>query len=159
MKSVAVLSSNYMSQTAIWIGPRLLLSTLHIHHWIRGHPSFEECDIIRKEGNTFDVESEICSHVLSTFSPKVQLVDFSVPNDIGIFKLQDHYPPISDYVNMDWLLERDEMYERYPKAAQKVACVGYSGKIGDQDALKIKNEAAVQLRRTVPQHAFLVSLY
>lgn len=159
VKSVAVMSSTHMTQTAIWIGPRLLLSTLHLHQWIQGYPSNEECDLLRKTGQTFDVESEICSQILSIFSPKVQLLEFSAEEDIGIFKLQDHYPPRSDYVNPDWLLERDEVYERDLKPGWKVACVGYSGKISEEDAVKVKNEAAIQLLKTVPQSALSVSLY
>jgi hypothetical protein len=96
---------------------------------------------------------------LSIFSPKVQLLEFSAEDDIGIFKLQDHYPPRSDYVNPDWLLECDEVYERDLKPGRKVACVGYSGKISEEDAVKVKNEAAIQLQKTVPQSALSVSLY
>ena len=159
VKSVAVMSSAHMTQTAIWIGPRLLLSTLHIHHWIQGLPSNEECDLVRKTGQTFDVESEICSQVLSLHSPKVQLLEFSAEDDIGIFKLQDQYPPREDFVNPNWLMERDEAYEQNLEPGRKVACVGYSGKISEEDARKIKDETSIQLQKDLQQLAFSVSLY
>ncbi|KAL9099348.1 MAG: hypothetical protein Q9163_005139 [Psora crenata] len=159
VRSVAVMSSaaNNMCQTAIWIGPRLLLSTLHFHHWIQGLPSNEECDLVRKSGRTFDVESEIASQVLSSVhSPKVVLLDFSVEDDIGIFKLPDRYPPRSEWVDPDWLTERDELYNNQNLGpGRKVACVGYSGKINDEDKTKIKNEAAIQLRKNLPQSGYL----
>ena len=158
VKSVAVMSSAHMSQTAIWVGPRLLLSTLHLHHWVQGLPSNEECDLVRKSGQTFDVESEICSQVLSVHSPKVQLLEFSVKDDIAIFKLQDCYPPTSDWVNPDWLMERDDAYKQDLNAGRKVACVAYNGKISEGDERKIKDEVASQLQKKLQQLAFSVSL-
>jgi len=159
VKSVAVMSSAHMTQTAIWIGPRLLLSTLHFHHWVQGLPSNEECDLVRKTGQTFDVETEICSQFLSVHLPKVQLLEFSVEDDIGIFKLQDRYPPRSDWVNPDWLMERDDAYRQDLNAGRKVACVVYNGKISEGDTRKIKDEAAIQLQKNLQQFAFSVSLY
>jgi len=159
VKSVAVMSSAHMTQTAIWIGPRLLLSTLHFHHWVQGLPSNEECDLVRKTGQTFDVETEICSQFLSVHSPKVQLLEFSAEDDIGIFKLQDRYPPRSDWVNPDWLMERDDAYRQDLNAGRKVACVVYNGKISEGDTRKIKDEAAIQLQKNLQQFAFSVSLY
>ena len=158
VKSVAVMSSAHMTQTAVWIGPRLLLSTLHFHHWVQGLPSNEECELFRKSGQTFDVETESCSQVLSTHSPKVQLLEFSAEDDIGIFKLQDCYPPRSDWVSPNWLMERDDAYRHDLKAGRKVGCVAYNGNIYEGDARRIKDEAAIQLQKTLPQSAFLVSL-
>ena len=154
VKSVAVMSSAYMTQTAIWVGPRLLLSTLHLHPWVQGLPSNEECDLVRKSGQTFDVETEICSQVLSVHSPKVQLVEFSAEDDIGIFKLQDCYPPRSDWVSPDWLMERDDAYRQNLTAGRKVACVAYDGNINEGDMRKIKDQAAMQLQMTLQQFAF-----
>ena len=158
VKSVAVMSSTQMTQTAIWVGPRVLLSALHLYHWVQGVPSTEECDLVRKTGQVFNVESEICSQVLSSHSPKVQLVEFSIEDDIGIFKLQDCYPPRPDWVDPDWLLDRDDAYIKKLSAGRKVACVGYSGKISEEDAKKIKNEAAIKLQENLQQSAFSVSL-
>ena len=157
VKSVAVMSSANMTQTAIWIGPRLLLSTLHFHHWIQGLPSNEECELVRKTGQTFDVETEIRSEILSVHSPKVQLLEFSAENDIGIFKLQDRYPPRSDWASPDWLMERDDAFRQDLSAGQKVACVAYNGKISEGDARRIKDEAAIQLQKTLQESAYLVS--
>ena len=33
IKAVAVMSSHEMTQSSIWIGPRILSSTLHMHKW------------------------------------------------------------------------------------------------------------------------------
>ena len=145
-----------MTQTAIWIGPRLLLSTLHLYQWVQGLPSDEECELVRKKGLTFDVESEICSQVLSLHSPKVQLVEFSAKDDIGIFKLQENYPPRSEWVNIEWLMDRDEAYKLELKAGCKVACVAFNSKMTGEDRRNIKDEAARQLHQKAPKFALSV---
>ena len=33
IKAVAVMSSHEMTQSSIWIGPRVFLSTVHMHKW------------------------------------------------------------------------------------------------------------------------------
>ena len=152
------MSGVYMIQTAIWIGPPSPV-TLYMPPWVSGLPSSEECDSIRRTGQTFAVESEICSQVLSAHSPKVQLLEHSTEDDIGIFELQDNYPSRSDWVNSDWLMERDHAYTSDLKAGRKVACVGHSGKVGEDDVRKIKREAAIRVHKGLPQSAALVSLY
>ena len=152
VKTVAIMSSAHMTQTATWIRPRLLLSTLHLHHWVQGLPSNEECELVRNTGQTFDVETEYCSQVLSVQSPKVQLLELSAEDDIGIFKLQDRYPPRSDWVSPDWLMERDNAYGQDLKG-RKVACIAYNGRISEGDTRKIKDEAAIQLQKNLPQSA------
>ena len=59
----------------------------------------EECESNRKTGQTFDVESEISSQVLSAHSPKVQLLDFSAEIDIGIIRLQDRFASRENFVD------------------------------------------------------------
>jgi hypothetical protein len=159
VKSVAVMSSKVTTQTAIWVGPRLLLSTLHFRHWIQDQPSNEECELVRKMGETFNVESEICSQVLSEFSPKVQLVKFSAEHDIGLYKLQDHYPSRTEYLDPNWLMECDEAYRANLEDGRNVACVGYSSKISHEDATEVMEQAAIQLQRTLSQFTTQVSLY
>lgn len=153
------MSSKVMAQTAIWVGPRLLLSTLQFRHWIQDQPSHEECELVRKIGETFNVESEICSQVLSEFSPKVQLVEFSAEHDIGLYKLQDHFPSRTEYLNPDWLMECDEAYSANLEDGRSIACVGYNSKISHEDATEVIKQAAIQLQRTLPQFATQVSLH
>jgi hypothetical protein len=114
-------------QSGLWISPRVFVSTLHFHHWIQGTPSTEKCELIHKSGQLFVVGSETCSQIISQFSSKVQLIDFSTKDDLGVFKLQDQYPLQIDHVNPDWLLDRDELYKRDLKPGRKVACIGYKG--------------------------------
>jgi hypothetical protein len=159
VKSVAVMSNKVMTQTAIWVGPRLLLSTLHFRHWIRDQPSHEECELVRKMGETFNVESEICSQVLSEFSPKVQLVEFSAEHDLGLYKLQDHYPSRTEYLDPNWLMECDEAYRANLEDGRNVACVVYSSKISHEDVTEVMKQAAIQLQRTLSQFITQVSLY
>lgn len=121
-----------------------MLSTLHFNILSQGRASKEECEFVRQSSLTFDVESEICSQVLSFHSRKVQLLEFNAEHDIGIFKLLDRYPPISDWIDVDWLLERDKIYELNPIAGSKVACVVYNGPVNEEDARSIRNEATRQ---------------
>lgn len=148
-----------MTQTAIWVGPRLLLSTLHFRHWIQDQPSHEECELVRKMGETFNVESEICSQVLSEFSPKVQLVEFSAEHDIGLYKLQDHYSSRTEYLDPNWLMELDEVYRVNLEDGRNIACVGYNSKISPEDATEVMKQAAIQLQRTLSQSTTKVNLY
>ena len=126
-------------------------------HYIRAceeTPSDEERELVRKNGLTFDVESEVCSQVLSLHSPKVQLLEFSAKDDIGIYELQDNYPSRSTWMNLEWLIERDDVYRLDLKARRKVACVAYNGKVTEEDTRDIRDEAARQLQES----AFSVSL-
>lgn len=147
-----------MSEFGLWVSPRLLLSSLHLYDWPTGGPTFSVCEMLRLSGQTFHVESEITSQVLSENSPKVQLIAFSVEHDVGLFKLQDDCLSNSDWVEIDWLLERDEVVQAKVSPGQKVACVGYSGKVENNDAWEISMEIAVQLRLRLPETASLVSV-
>jgi hypothetical protein len=158
VKSVAVMSSSVMMQTAIWVGPRLLLSALHFRHWIQHQPSREECELVQKMGETFSVESEITSQVFSEFSPKVKLIEFSAEHDVGLYRLLDDYPARTEYLDPNWLLEGDEIRGAYLDG-QNVACVGYNSKISSEDAKEVVARAAIKLERTLQQSITQLSLY
>lgn len=147
-----------MGQSGIWIGPRLLLAALHIHDWIQKYPSREECHLMCQSRQTFHVESEISSQILSDFSPKLQLIHFSEQNDIGIYRLLDQYPPRLDWVRPEFLMERDEVYQQNLSGGRKVACVGFSGAVSQSDQRLIQEEAAMQLQKNLRQIAFSVRL-
>lgn len=158
IKATAVMSSQSKSQSAIWISPRLLLSTLHLYDWNRDDPSFEECERLRIDGETFSVENEISSQVLSKYLPKVQLVRFDVERDIGIFKLQDQFSSSSAFANPDWILEYDQLDNPELKGA-KVACIGYSSKISETDARNVQYAAWIQLQQNIQGLVLSVSLH
>ena len=142
-----------MTQTAIWVGPRLLLSALHFRHWIQDQPSREECELVRDIGQKFSVESEISSQVLSEFSPKVKLIEFSAEHDIGLYRLLDDYPARTEYLDPNWLIECDEAHGAYPDRLN-VACVGYNSKISSEDAV----EVGIRLQ-DAPQSITQLSIY
>lgn len=156
---MAVMSSKVMTQSAIWIGPRLLLSTLRFRHWIKGQPTHEGCDLVRKTNETFSVESEICSLVLSEFSPKVQLIEYSAEHGIGIYRLQDHYSSRTEYGDPDWLVECDEDFNANLENGQNAACVGYNDKISPEDSQEVMKQAAIRLQIIMPQLATQVSFH
>lgn len=84
VRSVAVMRSNTKTQSAVYIGPRLLLSALLFHDWFKREPKRGECQAVIESNQTIAVESEICSQVLSQHSLKVRLVSFDTENDVGI---------------------------------------------------------------------------
>ena len=144
-------------QSGIWVGPRLLLSTLHLCDWAGGNPSIFELERIWSSGQTFEVEYEISSKVMSEYSLKVQLVGFCASNDIGIYQLQTGYPSRVDFVDPDLLLERDEFYRLHPQLRERVACVGFSGSIDATEAVLIRQEAQIQVQQRLQRSACLVS--
>ena len=158
VRSVAVMSSSVMTQSAIWVGPRLLLSALHFRQWIQDKPSYEECLLVQETGEKFIVESEISSQVLSEFSPKVELFGFNAEHNIGIYRLLDEYPARTEYLDPDWLIEGKEIGGAYLEG-RNVACVGYNSKISPEDAIDVVEQAAIQLERTLPQSRTKLSLY
>ena len=159
VKAVCAMSGKYMTQSGLWVGPRLLLSTLHIHTFVQGIPSRGECELIRQSGQTFDVESEISSQVLSTHSPKVQLLDFSAEDDIGIFRLQDSFTPRENFVDPEWLMERNEVYNNHLPPGSNVGCLGYNSRISDDDKRRVTEIAASKLQLELHQFAAMVRFY
>lgn len=157
VRSVAVMASPRTCQSAIWIGPRLLLSTLHLQDWIQGYPSDVQCEHVRRSGMSFAVESEICSQFLSLESSKVQLVQFNTRAEIGIFKLQDGYLSSPDWVDIDWLMEGDEASSL--NEGCQAACIAYNGRVTRQDEKEIKKQAWSRLQQNLPKSAFSVSFH
>lgn len=157
VRSVAVMRSNTKTQSAVWIGPRLLLSALHFHDWFQRDPTRGECQAVLESNQTFTVESEICSQILSQHSLKVRLVSFDTENYVGIFMLDEKYAPRSEWVQLDWLIERDQMYEKGLDAGRKVACIGYNARVSEGDEKKIREETWIQTQRILHQSAFSVS--
>lgn len=103
------------------------------------------------------MESEISSQILSDLSPKVQLIEFSAKDNVGIFRLQGQYPDRAEWVDPMWLMERDEVCGRGLGAGRSVACVAYHEKISEDDSQLIKDVAAVQLLNQLQQGSIRVS--
>ena len=159
MASVGAMRSSAKSQTMLWVGPRVCISTLHMYNWYSGAniPSKQECQLLIDTAQAFDVECEITSQILNEYSPKVCLRAFDIDNDIGIFTLLDVYTSITNYIDPEWLLERDEVYNlKDLNTGRKVGCIGYNSAIGEEDTKMVKAEIARQLQTNLREQAFVV---
>jgi hypothetical protein len=121
--------------------------TLHFHDWIGTFASLSECEQFKQAGVVFPVESEISRQVLTQYSPRVQLVAFNIDNDMGLFRLQDHYPDQSNFIDINWLLERDDAFSDQLPVGSKAACCGYSAAVSAQETREIQDQAAHHLSR------------
>ena len=132
VRSVAVISSCKNTQSALWIGPRLLLSSLHnlVSNVGKDPTRWVLDDGLRRHNYAFEVESEITSQVLCSFSPKVELLKYFLEDDLVIFSLPDEYPPNRNWVEPDWLMQHGDFVFQ---AGRKVACVAYNVSISDTD--------------------------
>lgn len=92
----------------------------------RDPPQSTNCEQFRQRGVSLTVESENSQTILGEYSPRLQLIAFDVDHDVGLFKLQDRYPDQRDFVNIDWLMERDDAYFNDLPVGAKVACCGFS---------------------------------
>lgn len=139
------MASPTKTQPGFWVGPRLFLSTLHFHNWIGEFASINECEQFRQTDVSFTVESEISQTILSEYSPRVQLIAFNVDNDVGLFKLQDKYADQKNFVNIDWIMERDDVYSHQLPTGAKAACCGFSGAISEFQSKQVQDQAAHHL--------------
>lgn len=160
IRSVGVMCGSFpkaTSQSCIWVGPRLLLSTLHFNSWLATFPTADECDVFVKSRTLFRVENEISMQLLGPYSPTVELVSYSVDNDVGLFRLTDRLPDREDFIDHRYLIERDEVYQQQLPPACKAACIGYSGPVPKDEANLIIQQAAYDVHRQVPGAHFPVS--
>ena len=127
------------TQSGFWVGPRLFVSTLHFHTWIGPRASFNECEQCRKSGAAFPVESEISRQLITESSPGAQLVAFDIDNDLALFKLQDQYPDQKDFVDISWILKRDEACNNQLPVESKAACCGYNAAVSEEDSKHIQD--------------------
>ena len=128
-----------MTQSGVWVGPRHFISTLHLHIWIggEGHPSDSELEVMRSSGAIFEMETEICSNVMTEHSPKLKILTWSIPDDLGVFELDAKYPARTEWIDIDLLMERDELNVFGPN--HRVACIGSSGKLTEGESAVVKN--------------------
>lgn len=167
ISSTCVISGPSKNQSGFWIGPRLILSTLHFHNWIDEFPSVNECDQFRQSGISFAVESEITNIILNEYSPRVQLVAFDVDNDVGLFKLQDRFADQKNYVDINWIMEGDDAYSSQLQIGTKAACCGFNGSVSELHSRMIQDQAAQYLSQvplasvscySCPNHSMLEKL-
>lgn len=147
IRSTCVMAHRGATQSGFWVGPRLFVSTLHFHTWIGPGASFNECEQFRQSGVAFPVESEISRKLITESSPRAQLVAFDIDNDLGLFKLQGQYPDQEDFVDISWILERDEAFINHLPVASKAACCGYSDAVSEEDSKHIQDQAAHHLSK------------
>lgn len=159
VRSAVHMTSTTGAQSGFWVGPRLILSTLHIKEWKGKIASYEECEALRKSGEWIYVESEITSKVIDMqHSPVVQLIEYDVEADIGLFRLMDQYPPAHDWVRTSWMWERKEMHEFKTPDREWIACVGYNGRLTRFQKDHMGREWGFNIRRERPDIADIVSL-
>lgn len=162
MRSTGVMTgffNNASAQSCFWVGPRLLLSTLHFNKWTHTDPTTYECDGFLQNAIPLHVETEISTKLLGKLSPTVRLISFSVENDIGLFKLDDTFPDRQDYIDYHWLIERDELVQQDIAPRTKATCVGFSSEIAEAEAIDIGREVMQDLNRQIPQAAVSVSFF
>jgi hypothetical protein len=147
VRSTGVMANGAKSQSGFWVGPRVFLSTLHFHDWIGTFASLGECELFKQAGVVFSVESEISRQVLTQYSPHVQLIAFNIDNDMGLFRLQDHYPDQSNFIDINWLLERDDAFSNQLPVESKAACCGYSAAVSAEESREIQDQAAHHLSK------------
>lgn len=84
---------------------------------------------------------------LCKFYRNFHLHYYSEQNDIGIFRLLDHYPPRVDWVHPKFLMERDEEYPQNLNAGRKVACVGFNGIVSESDGRRLRKKLQFSSRK------------
>jgi hypothetical protein len=133
INSTASLRSPYVTQSGVWVGPRLLISALHMQNWNKvDSPSDEECELLSQQKVRYQVENEISTECLSGDSALVELIKFDVKSDLGIFRLVDEYAPRQSWVEIDNLMERDDSHNLLVKG-DVVGCIGFNGDIKSDD--------------------------
>ena len=158
VRATAVMQGPGGSQSGLWVGPRLLLSTLHLQKWAQDSPTDAELQAYVDSVQLFEVESEITSVVLNNHAPKARLIDFSAKHDLGLFQLLDNYSDTVHHVTADSLIEVDEFYELHPQPGLKAACVGYSGRISESEAAQLRQVAQGVVQQRLQYSANLVSI-
>ncbi len=103
------------------------------------------------------IENEISSKLLSQFSPKVALVAHNIQNDLGLFRLLDQYPPSRNWIDLNWIMDRDELYNSQMHHEQQIGCIGYSNSLSDEDTKKVKDEAEIKALAVMGIKAYDVS--
>lgn len=142
VRATGVMANGATSQSGFWVGPRLFLSTLHFHTWIGMFASFNECEQFRQAGVVFPVATEISRKVLNEYSPRVQLIAFDIGNDVGLFRLQNHFPDQENFIDISWLLEWDDARKNQLQQGSSAACCGFSAAVGEDESKQIQDQAA-----------------
>ncbi|KAL8894766.1 MAG: hypothetical protein Q9207_008419 [Kuettlingeria erythrocarpa] len=120
-------------------------------NWKTSSPTDEECQQVIDSRMTFSVETEINARLLHhTTSPKIQLISAVAKYDLGIFMLLDTYKPRDHWVLPELLMERDEAGQSTLAPGTRMGCVGFSGRINEQDRVRILQNAASQLVDKLP---------
>ena len=98
ISATGYLAGTQGSQTGLWV-----TLVLHIQPWHEGLPTDIECAVVRDLKMSFRVDTEVLCRMLypdSVHSLEVNLVSFSVPEDIAIFKLADPHARATSWVGV-----------------------------------------------------------
>lgn len=127
IQATALMSSKYMTQSALKVGRSIILSTLNFHHWLSDTPSAAEVQMICDRYETFYIDSEVDPSPPSSRSAQAVLVAYSIDNDLGIFKLLDPSKPHETSVPLDWLMEREgPNWKQILSPGRRVGCIAYN---------------------------------
>lgn len=119
-------------ESGIRVGPRLVISTLHMHSWIN-RPSSQECDLLIQNKSTHLVDNETSLELTSEEgSSHFELIGYNVASDLGIFRLKDGFQPHPEWIDIDNLMEEDEV-DTLISPGQMVGCVGFNGPVAPED--------------------------
>ncbi|CAO1605460.1 hypothetical protein XANCAGTX0491_008978 [Xanthoria calcicola] len=138
IRSVGAMAGD-AQQSGLWVGPRHFLSTLHMHRWITGKPTAQECEVIVQAGISFSVETEIHCKLLGTDNdgPKLKLIGTMLEYDLGCFELINGCQDQEIWADLDWFLEREEVEQLNLQPKTQMACIGFNGSIQHHDRILI----------------------
>ena len=91
------------------------------------------------------MKSEISSRAICEYSSRVELLAFNIENDIDIYKLQNQYSNRNNYIDVGWIMNRNEACHNQLSAGVKAACCGFSGLLFEEELKQIQNQAAHHL--------------
>ena len=147
IQATAVMSSKYMTQSALKVGDSIILSTLNFHHWLSDTPSAAEVQIICDRYEIFYIDSEVDPSPPSSRSAQAILVAYSIDDDLGIFKLLDPSKPHEHSVPLDWLMEREgPNWKQILSPGRRVGCIAYNAGTEDRFADEIRCHTGRLLR-------------
>ncbi|KAL8884202.1 MAG: hypothetical protein Q9215_007695 [Flavoplaca cf. flavocitrina] len=147
IQATAVMSSKYMTQSALKVGDSIILSTLNFHHWLSDTPSAAEVQVICDRYEIFYIDSEVDPSPPSSRSAQAILVAYSIDDDLGIFKLLNPSKPHEHSVPLDWLMEREgPNWKQILSPGRRVGCIAYNAGTEDRFAEEIQCHTGRLLR-------------
>ncbi|KAL8995128.1 MAG: hypothetical protein Q9169_005071 [Polycauliona sp. 2 TL-2023] len=155
VRATAMVSSKYMTQSALRVGERILLSTLDFHHWLSDTPSADEVQLFCDTYQLFRIEDKVEVNPPSDGqSVNATLVAYSIDNDLGIFRMQDPHETHEHSIPIDWLLEREApIWNNILQPARRVGCIAYNARTEDRFAEEVQQQVDNLVQCHIQRHA------